>query len=298
MINKALNIISKIVLTFAIVAVMAGVFSIRSLAAANYNFSRITASDFEGFNSFGELFDSFGNFVPSNPAMLSDIPHPTDTDYIVIISYNASGAYDIVYLSAEDWFSDDVSGPDSYGDVVDYLRQVGDEITVYYLANGPRLNRGGVDFWSGLKTDINLAAEAAKNTGKPQTVDYKGVGALPESVIDLLRANPLVTLNYEYVDAQGNSTFLVLNADILAFAEANVHWFGPKYIQRMIDLYNYSKLCIAARGELAVYTVQEGDTYASIAALFGIDLDVFMKMNALNPANGLRVGQKVIVKYV
>ncbi|MCR4792454.1 MAG: LysM domain-containing protein [Lachnospiraceae bacterium] len=294
--NRFLNFFSKMVLTFAVVAAMAGVFSIKSLAAGGYYLSRITASDLDGINSFDELFATFGNYVPGDLDDLNALSYPYSNDfYWVIVYFDANGEYEATYAPDEHDFLDYVSEPFPYEALVGWIKD--DDCTYYYIANGPRLPRASADYWSGLKTGISLAAEAA-NGGTAQTVDYKGTGALPESVINMLLANPLVTLNYECVDAQGNVTNLVLNADILAFAEANVHWFGPKYIQRMMDLYSYSQYVTARLGASAVYTVQEGDTYESIAAKFGLPLEGFMGLNALNSANGPSVGQKVLVKFV
>ncbi len=96
-----------------------------------------------------------------------------------------------------------------------------------FLVKKPKELKDG--FWfESMKTQLNIAAEMAKKSGKEVTAQTEGDFALSYEIMDFLKKNPNVTMNYKLSYKEVVYDLVIsgkkVNPDI------SIPWYGPEYL--------------------------------------------------------------------
>lgn len=144
---------------------------------------------------------------------------------------------------------------------------------------------------------INKAVEAAAvnvgtntvnvNNLTEHVIEYTG-GGINKSVIDALKKGNGVALHYK-ATYEGKEYDFTIKGDDDFFFDDSVQWYGPLYIQHLINLRN-----LRFANFRGVYRAASNDTIYSISKKFGISLKRLIELNPSIIRNGrIRPGQRI-----
>ena len=125
------------------------------------------------------------------------------------------------------------------------------------------------------------------NNIEEHVVEYSGSG-IPKSIIDELKKSNGVVLHYTCT-YMGKKYDFTITGDEDFFFDDDVEWYGPLYIQHLINLRNIRYAGLRGR-----YTATSRDTIYSIARKFGISVNRLLELNPSIRRNGrIFPGQRI-----
>ena len=143
-----------------------------------------------------------------------------------------------------------------------------------------------------LRVQLSKAADAAKTTGKAQTVYWSKGTSLPYDIMSTLHNNPLVTLVFSYTYMGQN--FAVTIPGSLAYANPAVEWYGPVYLYALYGNMKTPALTNTTTSNGA-YTVKSGDSLSAIAKRLGTTVKRLKQLNNIRNADRIKPG--MVLRY-
>ena len=96
-----------------------------------------------------------------------------------------------------------------------------------YMIKQPKVYRDG--FWfDDMKTQIAIAADMAKKSGKEVIAQTDGDFALSYEIMNILKSNPNVTLKYNMSYKEKVYHLVISGKNVKP--DANIPWYGPEYL--------------------------------------------------------------------
>ena len=149
----------------------------------------------------------FNLYITDFVGYYSDVDPDWGEDCGTIVSYSASGRTLTVSGTTSDsgYFDVVFSGKITFGAALEDM------------------------FWiKPMKTQLNIAAEVAEQTGKATVAEATGDFALPYEIMKWLEDHPNVTLKYTLTYKDKEYNIVIKGGQKLAFPD--IPWYGPEYL--------------------------------------------------------------------
>ena len=141
------------------------------------------------------------------------------------------------------------------------------------------------DWLDPLRTQLHIAADPEFGANVNNTADYTGDFALPAEIMQYIKDNPQVTLNYSFYVDDVLRTVTITGKNVVV--EEGVLYYGFNYL-----LSHYGDGS-AVTGPTGIYTIVKGDTLTSIAKKFGTTIEALAAKNGIKNVDLIYAGAKI-----
>ena len=141
------------------------------------------------------------------------------------------------------------------------------------------------DWLDPLRTQLHIAADPEFGANVNNTADYTGDFALPAEIMQYIKDNPQVTLNYSFYVDDVLRTVTITGKNVVV--EEGVQYYGFNYL-----LSHYGDGS-AVTGPTGIYTIVKGDTLTSIAKKFGTTIEALAAKNGIKNVDLIYAGAKI-----
>ena len=141
------------------------------------------------------------------------------------------------------------------------------------------------DWLEPLRTQLRIAADPEFGANVNNTADYTGDFALPAEIMQYIKDNPQVTLNYSFYVDDVLRTVTITGKNVVV--EEGVLYYGFNYL-----LSHYGDGS-AVTGPTGIYTIVKGDTLTSIAKKFGTTIEALATKNGIKNVDLIYAGAKI-----
>lgn len=141
------------------------------------------------------------------------------------------------------------------------------------------------DWLNPLRTQLHIAADPEFGANVNNTADYTGDFALPAEIMQYIKDNPQVTLNYSFYVDDVLRTVTITGKNVVV--EEGVQYYGFNYL-----LSHYGDGS-AVTGPTGIYTIVKGDTLTSIAKKFGTTIEALAAKNGIKNVDLIYAGAKI-----
>ena len=141
------------------------------------------------------------------------------------------------------------------------------------------------DWLDPLRTQLHIAADPEFGANVNNTADYTGDFALPVEIMQYIKDNPQVTLNYSFYVDDVLRTVTITGKNVVV--EEGVLYYGFNYL-----LSHYGDGS-AVTGPTGIYTIVKGDTLTSIAKKFGTTIEALAAKNGIKNVDLIYAGAKI-----